>query len=256
MSTVLDLPMRELLSPTSAPILRTVKGKALSIKTGTLSAIGHDGLAHVIPVIERFDIADEQDIPISDFGAYVAHQLIPNTIYKTMKHATIGIFKTLKKELTGQDASEKPDGFINDVIVPFYEAFTKDTIMGGAGLTVEQLSEYTGINHKDMGTKPVEKVGSYPALRMKDLNKEHGRGFGRFLGTSGYDGKHGFSQALKKNFGKEYREIMGNTEFMRGLYEGVAEGNEYRGYIRKDSFSLPGYYASDDYFSRKAANGF
>lgn len=257
MTAIVNLPMRELLSPTTAPILHTVKGKALSIKTGTLSAVGHDGLTHVIPVIEKFDITDEHDVPISEFGTYLTNQLLPNTIYRTLKHASIGIFKTLRKGLTGNDADNKPEGFINDVIVPFYEAFTKDLIMGGAGLTVEQLSDYTGINHKDMGTEKLgsgNSGGSYSGIKMKDMTRDHGRGFGRVLGTSGYDGLKGVRSALEKNFGKEYKTIMGNTDFMNGIYEGVAEGKKYKGYVSKDKFEIPDYYAADDYFYKKAAN--
>jgi hypothetical protein len=231
----MQIPIKELLRPGTAPNLFTVRGRVLKIDVGTLSAVGTGGLTHIVPVITNFNVQEETDVPLDGSGLsrYIPEVLIPNTIAKTGKHITRGILNYL----FGKDGSKD---FIEDVTDPFFETFTRFPIMGGAGMTVEQLEDYTGIQKNRMGIQPIPghqppagatPTGSaYPAVKIQEMTREQGRKYGRAIGLGeGFSGYRAHvDETLKRHFGEDYETVIKNDEFMAGVMFGIKEGYEQR----------------------------
>lgn len=263
--TDFQIPMKRLLAPQTAPALFTVKGKALKITTGTLQAIGHDGLAHVLPVIENFGLSDAL-VPIDDIGQYIGGVLLPNTMVQIGKYAASGVLR-LGASIIFNDG-KRADGPIKDIIDPAAEALTKDPILGGAGMTVKQLEDWTGINHKDMGTGKVgggystAKGNAYRSVTIDGLKEDDGIKFGRYLGLMGYKESaieanlNGVTEVINDYFKKDSKTILSNSKYMKGLYEGIQSGKGYSGYrISSDSNldELPSYCHTDEFGRYKKA---
>ncbi len=229
----LKVPMKRLLAPQTAPILYTVPGRVLTIDIGALSVAGEGGLTHLVPVIEKFDIGTEKDVPIDDIGSYFTQALLPNTVWKIGKHITKGLFSLGKYAVTGKWADANEGGFAHDVIDPFFESFTKYPILGGAGMTVEQLEDYTGLNRSRFGTKPTG--SSYPSIKIDNLGREHGTQYGRAIGlTEGREGSRTGSKKMAqkyiwRHFGEDCNAVISNGDFMDGVYEGIDEAAPYKG---------------------------
>lgn len=230
------LPLPRILAPGTVPFLRTVHGQVLSFQTAMVSVAGEGGQVHLVPMITQFEMKEENNIPLDEsaFGRYIGQILLPNTCYRIAKHLNIALFKGLHWAIFNKEPDNTENGFIQDVINPFWEAFTKEPIMGGAGVTAEQVAEWTGINKKDM---PVKAGGStYPAMNISELGRDDGRRFGRVIGWErGYTGNRpkdldiAWNGVLARFGEKDSKIVYSNSDFMEGVIKGMSETGKYKG---------------------------
>lgn len=219
MSNNISVPFRDLLNPRTASAHITVPGRMLEMDFGAISTIGADGSNYVIPAIKGFKIGEEMDVPIDDFGTYLFSILVPNTFIRTARYIAGGLLKGISWLATGK--TDKLDNYIKEVSDPVFESFTKEVILGGAGLTLEQLKEYTGFEPIKQGAG-----GSYPKIKIDELKGLHGRQYGRVVGLK--SGDRSPDDLLKESFGRDYSTVVSNDEFMAGFDVGVNEGIGYR----------------------------